>query len=281
MMGIRTGVAGMCLCAAACSFSQSNGRDLGEGPDASTVAIDAPINIDIDAPIAPPDTPPQQVTCTTSDPALKVCIEFEDTPLAATARDGAGQHDATLDGVTAFARDIPVASHAVALTGTTSSITLPDTTDFNVQAVTLGAWVRRTATPSSNGRFGIVDIGRRNAGLAIDSGGNVVCFVKTATTLFFRTGGGTATNEWAFAACTYDAPELCAYSFRNGSGTPSVTCGNTDGAALDTSDANGAVGALLDLSDGTLISRMVGSIDAVRVYNRALTEAELRTSAGL
>ncbi|MBX3160857.1 MAG: LamG domain-containing protein [Deltaproteobacteria bacterium] len=283
-MGIaRTGVAGLYLSwlsVTACSFSRTDGIRPDEGADARVDLEDAPLQTTADAP-EPPDAPPQQVTCTTSDAALKLCLEFEDVSLAETALDGsAGAHHATLSGVTPGMRDVPGSSHAATL-ATTSSIVLGDTPDFDVQAVSLGAWVRRTATPSSGQRFGVIDIGRRNAGMAIDAGGNVVCFVKDAQTLWVRPGGGTALNEWAFAACTYSAPMLCAYSFRNGSATPQVTCGNTDGAPLDTSDGVGAIGALLDLTSGALTQRFVGSIDAVRVYNRALTQAQLCASAGL
>jgi hypothetical protein len=277
---LTTGVAGLCVCLCACSFDRTGSVDNGEGPDAARKADAPPGTNPPDA--ADIDAPPQQVTCTTSDPALKVCLEFEDSSLAATALDGtAGAHHATLTSVTAGTRDVPGNSRA-ATVGAASSIMLADSTDFDVQTVTLAAWVRRTATPSSGSRFGIIDIGRRNAGMAIDSGGNVLCFVKTSQNLWVRSGGGTATNEWAFAACTYENDELCAYSFRNGSATPSVQCGiTTDGLPLDTGDGQGTIGALFDLTSGALMQHFIGSIDAVRVYNRALTESQLCDSAGL
>jgi hypothetical protein len=233
----------------------------------------------VDAP-PPPPPPPPQVTCTTSDGSLRLCIEFEDETLG-TALDGSGlAHHASVSNATAAMRDVPELSRAIRVAGSTS-IMIPDTNDLDLQELTISAWVQRSATPSTGQRYGVVDVGNRQAALAIDSAGRVVCFVKTEDTIWFRPGGSTATNEWALVACTYDAPNLCVFSFRNGSSTPSTSCGTTDGASLDTSVASGStIGALFDDSNNPS-SRFAGNLDSVRIYGRALSEAELCTAGDL
>jgi len=260
----------------ACSFTPPTTADgVDAAPnvqvDAHVPSVDGAVN-ETDAAVGL-DAPPQ-ITCTTSDGSLKLCLEFEDTGLA-VAVDGSGlHHDATMAAASATTRDVPVNSRAIGVAGTTA-ILIPDTNDFDSQTVTISAWVQRSALPSNGQRFGVVDVGRRQAALAIDDQGRVTCFVKTSANIWFIPGGSTTLNQWALAACTYDAPTLCAYSFRNGSSTPSVVCGNTDGATLDTSTASGsAIGALLDTQNNPS-SRLAGNVDSVRVYSRALSESEL------
>ena len=262
--------------AAACSFEASvDGVDAGTSSDAQA-SIDAAPSTDAAVTL---DAAPQ-VVCTSSDPSLRLCIEFED-PTLGIALDGSGlENHASVAGVTSTTRAVPATSQAVGVTASTE-IMIPDTADFDLQTLTMTAWVQRTALPDFDERFGVIDVGQRQAALAIDDLGRVTCFVKTSSTLWFRTGGSTGNGEWALAACTYDAPRLCAWSFRNGSSTPDVVCGNTNSAPLDTSASSGStIGALLD-SSSTPSSRFSGNIDSVRIYSRALSEAELCMSGGL
>jgi hypothetical protein len=235
---------------------------------------DAPPSQQVDAP------PPADVgSCTTADGALVMCLEFEDTNLT-TALDGAGHHDASVTGATATTRDVPASSRALAITGGTSIVVQPSA-DLDLQTVTVGAWVQRGALPPSGQRFGVVDIGSRQAAITIDSAGRAVCLVRDDAHIWVGIGGTTAANEWAFVACTYDAPTLCTYVFRNGSATASKDCGDTTGDPLDTSgNTETAIGALVDTSNN-LSSQLSGKLDAVRVYNRALSQTELCNSAGI
>jgi len=265
--------------ATACSFElgATGGVDASpnvEGDDSTSVDA-APMQDGAQA-----DAPPAQVVCTTSDGSLKLCLEFED-PALGTALDGSGlAHHAAVSGATVATREIPSTSRAIGVT-TTAAIMIPDTTDLDLQTVTMTAWVQRSSLPTNGQRFGIVDVGRRQAALAIDDQGRVNCFVKTSTTIWVGIGGSTAAGEWALLACTYDAPTLCAYSFRNGSATPSVTCGETDGETLDTSSSAGStIGALFDTSNNPS-SRLKGNLDSVRIYSRTLSETELCTAGGL
>lgn len=269
----------LCLLAA-CSFTPpSNATDPGVDAPPGPPPVDAREEPQGDAPPPTPDAPPPQVTCTTSDGALSVCLEFED-PVLGTAVDGSGRgHDATVTGATALMRDVPAVSKAIGVAAGTT-IRVAETTDLDLPEVTVAAWVQRVGTPSSGQRYGVLDIGTRQTAISIDDQGRAICSVKDDANIWVRSGGTTGSGEWAFIACTFDAPELCTYVFRNGSTTPSVTCGNTDGDPLDTSDTNGMlVGALF--SNGNPASRLAGAIDAIRVYGRALTETELCNSAGL
>jgi hypothetical protein len=231
----------------------------------------------------PPDGPaaPPQVTCSTSDSSLKLCLELEDQSTS-IALDGSGQaHHAQITGATAAERDVPAISRALNVNGS-SAIMIGDSPDFDVQTLTISAWVKRSATPSFNQRYGVVDVGRKQAALAIDDQGRVVCMVRTSFDTWAGTGfAATAVNEWSLVACTYDAPELCMYTFKNGSSNPDVECGDTDGEPLDmTVNAGGTIGALFDSSNQPA-SKLAGSIDSIRVYGRALTENQLCTANGL
>ena len=255
-------------------------------PDAAGAGVDAPPGEPPPPPPPgdtppPPDAPPAR-TCTTSDGALEVCLELDDAFGTGIALDGSGHlRDATLDSVTTATRDVPVVSQAAGISISTT-IRLAETSALDMQTATLVAWVQRSSLPNSGGRFGVVDIGRRQAAMGIDDTGHVVCFVKTDDTIWVRPGGSTRLNEWALAACTYDPPMLCAYSFRNGSSSPEVTCGNTDGASLDTSSTSGtAVGALFDVDTGSLQSHLKGNVDGVRIYSRALSQDELCNSGNI
>lgn len=269
-------LAALSLALAACTYA----------PDIADVAADAATGqLPSDPPPPPPDAgveidAPPQVTCTTTDSSLALCLELEDQSTA-VALDGSGKgHDAAISGAIATTRDVPATSRALTLSSS-SSVMVGDSPDFDLQTLTIAAWVRRTATPANNQRFGVIDVGRKQAALAIDDDGNVQCMVRTEFDIWVGTGGATAVDEWALVACTYDAPDLCMYVFRNGSATPSVECGETDGEPIDVSvNAGGAIGALFDNLNQP-VSRLAGAIDSIRVYGRALTQKQLCTAGGL
>jgi hypothetical protein len=266
------------LVLAACSYAPPGGQQI------DTDAPVLPNDPGPDAPLPPDgvvaiDAPPQ-VTCTTSDPSLTLCLELEDQSAGVAIDGSGGDHDATVTNATATTRDVPAASRALTV-GSASSIMIGDSPDFDVQTLTISAWVRRSATPSFNQRYGVVDVGRKQAALALDDQGRVVCMVRTAQDIWVGTGGATSVNEWSLVACTYDAPELCMYTFKGGSSNPTVECGETDGAAIDMSiDAGGTIGALFDTSNQPT-SKLAGSVDSIRVYGRALSESQLCTANGL
>ncbi|HEU0033902.1 MAG TPA: LamG domain-containing protein [Kofleriaceae bacterium] len=265
------------LLLASCSFEPAP-----LGGDASNAPVDGSSGdgrASDDAPPSP-DGPPAQITCATSDSALELCLEFED-PTLGTARDGStGAHDASVANATQTTRDVPATSRAVGIASGTS-ILVPDSSDFDSQQVTISAWVQRAGLPASGQRFGVFDLGNRQAALAIDDAGKVVCLVKTTDDIWVGTGGATGINEWALVACTYNEPQLCMYTFRNGSATATKQCGNTNGDPVDTSlNIGAAVGALFDTSNNPS-SRFVGNIDSVRVYSRALSQTEICTAGGI
>src|SRR5262245_55936989 len=106
-----------------------------DAPDASMINPDAP------------DAPPAMATCNTSDPALVLCLEFDEDGLATatSAKDTSGRHhDPTISAITLTSRSVPASSRAIT-TSSASTMTLPKPTDFNLQAFTLSAWVKRGA----------------------------------------------------------------------------------------------------------------------------------------
>src|SRR6266508_1381041 len=96
---------------AGCSFEPPVGE---VAPDARRSLDATPGTADAPPQQPPPPDAPRQVTCTTSDGALQVCLELEDPSFASgTALDGSGHdRDASLDDVAMATRDVPAVSHA-------------------------------------------------------------------------------------------------------------------------------------------------------------------------
>ena len=103
----------------------------------------------------------------------------------------------------------------------------------------------------------------------------------TAGDTWVGSGAIIPANKWTLVACTYDSPELCMYTFPNGTHPGTVDCGNTDGALIDVSiNAGGTIGAMFDTSTQP-VQKLSGSSDSVRVYSRALSTTQLCTAGGL
>ena len=260
------------LSVAACSFHTTNGATpITDAHAGSADAMADAMAVHSDAALP---------RCDTSDPSLKLCLEFDEGGLATatTALDGSGlHHDPTIANVTVATRTVPMRSQAVQTAGNTSMSIAPSS-DFDLQQFTLSAWIKHGGNPPM--QQGVVDTGKQYT-LSIDNNGNVVCAVShNGTTFGLVPGAPTNTNEWDVVACTYDGSQLCAWTFQNGSSTAMGGCGPFSQSI----DTNGGFGTTIASWAQTPIppsSHFIGSIDQVRIYGRALTSQELCTAAGL
>jgi hypothetical protein len=276
----RVGTFLLIWAASACSFeSRVTGGDAGDD-----VAGDAAVGEDGMTPDAPaPDAPPAPVTCTITDPDVRLCLELDDVNVSSMAVDGSGlEHHATVGNVSVATRNIPTSSQAIGIMSDTA-IVIADSADFDLQEFTITAWVQRTALPQFGQEYGVVDFGRQQASLAIDDEGRVSCFVRVDGQAWYWPNGSTTNGEWALAACSYETPLLCATVFRNGDpATGTRTCGSTGTGTVSTSiNTGGTIGALFASASGELRSRFAGNVDSIRVYDRELSEQEICAKSGL
>jgi len=217
-------------------------------------------------------------SCAVSDPDLRLCLEFDDPNLATAtiAVDGSGlHHDATVSNIGVVTRTVPTTSQAITSDDTTA-IRIAKSSDFDLQTFTLSAWVNRTALAE----YGLFDTGKQYT-ISINNGnGQVECAVSNNGNTTSQIAAQTAQDEWDLVACTYDGTQLCAISFRNGSTSSQSACVGYN-MTLDTGEPSGSAVAAWAASSTTLQSHLIGAIDQVRVWARALSTQEICTAGGL
>ena len=259
---------------AACGFRPA--PSTGDAPpmaDGSMVAGDVTIPGDGTLAGDAPSNP-----CHTTDASLRLCLELDEPGLAMAtiALDSSGHaHDPAIANLTATMRTVPAPSAAVQLSSS-STITLAQDNDFNLQQFTLTAWMKRGGSNPAQTQ-GVVDTGAQYS-LSIDTFGRVQCGVTHNGTTTYPGLAQTNGNEWDLVACTYDGTNLCGYVFPNGSASATTAC-NGYTQSLDTNAGYGTtIGRWAVPTSG---SQFVGSLDQVRIYARALSKHDLCTAAGL
>ena len=147
--------------------------------------------------------------------------------------------------------------------------------------MTVSAWIK----PNSMGQLNLGRIVAKEEGtgagrwmLIIDGGVNNLSFVKdfSTTELRRRTANNVfSLGVWQHVAATYDGSSSAAnvHIYVNGKEVSSYVL-NQDGAGAKLSDA--AMGVLIG-NRGSQDRAFDGSIDDARVYNRALTAAEIQS----
>ena len=205
------------------------------------------------------------LTCGFTDPSLRLCTDFSE-PMTSpmTIRDfTAGHHDATAIMVTPIDRS----GNQAALVAATSMIAIAESPDLDLAStITIELWVNPTALPQNrnylldNNQQYAMSIGQ-SGGLVCDIGGNTVQSVPITP------------GVWTHAACTYDGVNVIAYADGNVAGCSPLT------GPIPTIGTDGmAIGARLV---GTSFSQqLVGGIDDVHIYDRALASTELCGHAG-
>jgi hypothetical protein len=273
-----------------CSFSPSQAHDVdassgNTGSDASTVAIDSGSGSGGSgsggsgsgaAPCYAPDTT-----------GIVLCLELDDADLTGSngvARDGSpGRHDATVTDSNATTRSVPASSQAETISTTLSApqatIQTPNSGDFDLQQLTLTAWVEPTATPDNDNTYGIIEKSDQYL-LAIDDDGNLLCEVQGTQDVGVSTGDSVPLSTWSLVACTYDGNNVCTLVLPNGSGdSAELHCeSGPDPATLVTGGSNGPV--IGGRYEGIVYNRLYGSLDSARIFNRVLSQHDICVSGG-
>lgn len=230
-------------------------RDDGAVPPPDT-SQDAQSNTEPDAAI---DAMPSRF-CDSAGGTLVACYEFEDT-----TQDGSGHHlDATMTNVTFPGGKVGKAMQF----DTTSAADVGETPMFDLNALTIEAWIRPTQLPASGQRAGIVD-NNGQYGLFYNDSGRLQCTLSNGASLGFD--ANIPTNTWTHVACTYDGASAALLV----NGRTVVTAAN--GGMLATNGTTG-ISIAADNPPGAG-SRLVGKIDQLRIFSVARTEAEICEAA--
>jgi hypothetical protein len=266
---------------AGCGFNPGNGSS------------DAPINATSDGPIdsngmavhldAPGSSGP---ACYAPDPSgLLLCLELDDTNLSGSgvAHDGGPlHHDATVTNGQPIMRTVPSLSPAQQI-GTSEASTLttietPNSSDFYVQAVTLMAWVSPVDTPEAE--YTLIEKSQQWT-MYIDDDGELECMFQSGDNVDGAIGATLPVGSWSLAACTYDGSNACAYVEAGSSGNNQKQCQGIEIGQLNGENVHGVVvGARWDTTGSAIDDHLIGSIDSVRIFDRALTETEICTGGG-
>ena len=143
-----------------------------------------------------------------------------------------------------------------------SAIDVADSALFDVAALTIEAWIHPTQLPAAGQRMGIIDADGQY-GFFLHESGRLQC---TAGGSSSQVEANVPANQWTHVACTYDGANRRIYV--NGG-----LISETTGSAINTGGTTGITIAGNNPPGGG--SRLVGMIDQVRLWSRALTDAEI------
>ncbi|MGE0548388.1 MAG: LamG domain-containing protein [Kofleriaceae bacterium] len=227
------------------------------------VAVDA-------ADLLPTEPPAPCSTWAPDDGSIRLCIDFEDSTLISRARDGSGHnHDAMLASVAMMMRETAGTKQQALGLAMDSSVVIAEASDLDASSnFTFGLWVFASATPQQGAApIGLMSNGGEY-GIALQPDGDVRCTVgdKFASTKLL--GAPLITlNRWVHIACTYDGAQIKVYlngvlSDCKAAPIPGVKP-NTSGLVIG------------DRNDGLVSAPLIGGVDNVHVYARALTAVEL------
>lgn len=196
-------------------------------------------------------------TCKYPDPALRLCIEFDDRNFTPIAFDASPYGlDAAATAIAEYTRnDTPAAA-----TSWSSQIRVRETPMLDISpAITFELWVR---VPAYGWGAGLIwNDGQYQ--MWLDREGRVSCRVGNVTA---TTSSELGTNKWRHVACAFD-----------GQGSKQLTL-YIDGVAEQCKSASGAIPA--SGAQGTSIAgNLVGAIDDIRIYARRLAASEICSHA--
>ncbi len=221
----------------------------------------AEVQGDMQTPVggAPPPPPPPA-----PPPAGGLVAAYNfDEGAGTTVKDASGNGN---DGTTNAAWTTGHSGSALSFNGTSSSVTIPDSASLDLSALTLEAWVK----PTSLSAWRCVLFKEQAGGMvyslyASQASGLPVGQVNIAGERNALGAGGLPLGTWSHLAVTYDGTTLRLYV--NGSPAGSLAVGGAVPASS---------GPLRIGGNSIWGEWFAGSIDSVRVYNRALSQAEVQ-----
>lgn len=209
-----------------------------------------------------------------SDPTLVGCWQMEEGSGLDLIDSSAVGNDATITGGPTWVAGKP--GQALKLNGTSQYATVPDNNSLDMTtAITMAAWVKpeKIGTTQNIIKKTIGTTTANGYELSLGSGGKV--FVRLNGNATYRidssTSYPTTGTEWMHVAATYDGTNIKLY-------IDGVLEGTKPGVTIGTNATNLGIGAE---PASTVINFYQGTMDDVRIYNRALSLSEIQTLAGV
>jgi hypothetical protein len=182
------------------------------------------------------------------------CYEFE----GATA-DGTANHlDGTMTNVTFVSGKRGMALRS----DTTSAVDVADSALFDVAALTVEAWIYPTQLPATGERMGILDADGQY-GFFLYESGRLQCTSGGSSN---QIDANVPANQWTHVACIYDGANRRIY-------VDGGLISETTGGALSTGGTTGIT--IAGNNPPGSGARLVGMIDQMRLWSRALTDVEI------
>ena len=256
--------------AGGCGFAGSASDDV--------AAPDAPIDAAIDARIdARPPLPPGACGASPED-ALVMCHDFEEQSTTASA-DGSGfGNDAELVQVMPVTRLTPsgAISFAAACDGH-CQVRIAESASLDIPGpMTIAMWIHPDDTPPAGERFGLLDNNAQYALFLLDDRRLTCSIYRSTQTVVTATTPPVPLGMWTQVSCVASEGSLVVYvdgAFAaSASFAPFAISTNSPKGTLLAQDLN---------SNGSGDETLVGQLDDVRVWTRALSPSEVCVQAKL
>jgi len=173
--------------------------------------------------------------------------------------------------------------NAVKFDGINDYIKLPDNMNMlqNVKGTTIDLWVNANSTASSVGlvqisKGSVAATGTSRAGMEIISGTGLIVIARSSDSETSKTLGTSnfLANTWSHAVGVIDYARNTLTIYVNGTKIISSSVSFSQPMTANTVSRNSAFGAADDASD----SFFNGTMDEIKIYNRALTDQEVSDS---
>lgn len=236
---------------AACHFDHgAAARDDGDvSPDDVPIVDGLLLDGATDAPLVKP-------FCDTTDGTLVACYAFENN-----TQDGTNHNlDATMTNVS-----FPNGKVGKAMQfGATSAADVNENAMFDLDALTIEAWIFPTVLPAPGRRMGVFD-NDGQYGLFLHENGRLQCTLTNGPSLGFD--ANIPANTWTHVACAYDGANSALYvngvAVTKGNGGATLSTGGTTGISIAADNPPGAG------------SQLIGLIDQMRIYSVDRGEAAI------
>ncbi len=209
--------------------------------------------------------PPAERKCALADPALRLCIDFDDDQALTSDGSGLG-HDAVGTGYSVMSRQ----SEQAVMVDTHSQLVVAETPDLDIQEnLTITLLARPTSYPAMMQSYWALDNNKQYF-VAYRDDGKFRCGIGSTT---LDSSVAVPKDTWYHVACTYDEGKL--RLFVNGQlagckSAPAISTSGTEGLAI-----GGNIGAGNTFSD-----QFVGGLDNIQVFARTYTMDEVCDAAG-
>lgn len=215
---------------------------------------------------------PIERNCATSDPTLRLCIDFEDTATLAGDGSGLGHHLEIAAGLVTMDRGDELAVQM----SSTSRLQIREHPDLDITSnLTVSMWMKNDARPTS-GAYWMLDNNNQYA-MSLQADGQIRCGLGSDTV--DSVASLSNDGDWHHVACTYDGDRLKVYIDGWAAGCKSV------GRAIATTGAEGvAIGANIGAgpspADPVFTGNYVGGLDNIQIFARTWSDAELCAANG-